>query len=148
MLARVWSQEVAGEFNWFDDPPEEQLGRAHPQVERRMVTLEDGTPIGDVSWFGVPYGPNRRSVAWRIGITLLPEHRGRGHGAAAQSLLADYLFRATGAYRVEADTDVTNVAEQRALERAGFRREGVLRGAQYRNGQWHHLVLYAKVRTD
>ncbi len=148
MLARLWSQDVAGEFNWFDDPPQEQLGGAHPQVERRMVTLEDGTPIGDVSWFGVPYGPNRRSVAWRIGITLLPEHRRRGHGAAAQSLLAEYLFATTGVNRVEADTDITNVPEQRALERAGFRREGVLRGAQYRNGHWHDLVLYAKVRGD
>lgn len=148
VLARLWSQAVAGEFNWFGDPAEEQLGRTHPAVERLMVTLEDGTPVGDVSWFAVPYGPNRRSMAWRIGITLLPEHRGRGHGAAAQRLLAEYLFAKTGANRVEADTDVTNVAEQRALERAGFRREGVLRGAQYRQGHWHDLVLYATVRAD
>ncbi len=147
VLARLGTPEVAGEFNWFDDPPEEQLGSAGPQVAWLIVTLNEGTPIGDVSWFSVPYGPNRRSLAWRIGITLLPEHRGCGYGALAQSVLADHLFATTVGNRVEATTDVANVAEQGALERAGFTREGVLGGAQYRQGQWHDLLLYAKVRA-
>jgi aminoglycoside 6'-N-acetyltransferase len=34
------------------------------------------------------------------------------------------------------------------LERAGFLREGIVRGAQYRGGSWHDLVLYARVRAD
>ena len=46
------------------------------------------------------------------------------------------------------DADVENVAEQRALERAGFTREGVLRGAQHRRGRWRDLVLYARLRDD
>ena len=36
----------------------------------------------------------------------------------------------------------------RALERAGYHREGVLRGAQWRAGAWHDLVLYARLRGD
>jgi RimJ/RimL family protein N-acetyltransferase len=51
-------------------------------------------------------------------------------------------------HRVQASTDVLNVAEQRALERAGFQREGVLRGAQWRRGAFHDLVSYARLRTD
>ena len=52
-------------------------------------------------------------------------------------------------HRVEASTDVTNLAEQRALEKAGFTREGVLRGAQHRaDGVHHDLVGYAILRTD
>ena len=43
---------------------------------------------------------------------------------------------------------MTNVVEQRALEGAGFSREGVLRGAQWRRGEWHDLVSYARLRTD
>ena len=36
----------------------------------------------------------------------------------------------------------------RALEKAGFTREGVLRGAQFRRGEWHDLVSYARLRND
>ena len=63
-------------------------------------------------------------------------------------MLAEHLLAATDANRVEASTDTDNLAEQRALERAGFRREGVVRGAQYRAGRWHDLVVYARLRGD
>jgi RimJ/RimL family protein N-acetyltransferase len=49
---------------------------------------------------------------------------------------------------VEASTDVENLAEQRALERAGFTREGVLRHAQFRDGGFRDLVLYSRLRGD
>ncbi|HEX2047638.1 MAG TPA: GNAT family protein [Acidimicrobiales bacterium] len=144
-VAYTQEREVAGPFNWFEGPGEERVATA---AGRMVVTLDDGTPIGVVSWHGVVYGPNRRSVAWNVGITIVPGHRGRGHGAAAQRELVEHLFATTDVNRVEATTDVGNVAEQRALERAGFRREGILRGAQYRDGRWHDVVLYARLRGD
>jgi aminoglycoside 6'-N-acetyltransferase len=63
-------------------------------------------------------------------------------------LLADHLFAHTPAQRVQASTDITNVAEQRALDGAGFTREGILRSAQWRLGTWHDLVLYSRLRSD
>ena len=144
-LAHVRRPEIAGEFNVFDEPANRRLAG---DVGRMIVTLDDATPIGSLSWHAVAYGPNLRSRAWNIGITIVPEHRGRGHGASAQRMLAAHLFATTDANRVEATTDTNNVAEQRALERAGFRREGVLRGAQYRSGGWHDVVLYARLRGD
>ena len=144
-LAHLRRPEIAGEFNTFADPGEPP---AASDVGRMIVALDDGASIGSVSWHGVGYGPNRRSRAWNIGITIVPEHRGRGHGTAAQRMLADHLFATTDANRVEASTDTRNMVEQRALERAGFTREGVLRGAQYRAGAWHDLVLYARLRED
>jgi len=145
-LARLREPALAGEFNSFDDEPP-WLGPVLP-VGCFVVTLEDGTAVGRVSWVAVPYGPNEQSRAWNIGITLLPEHRGSGYGTLAQAMLAAHLFAHTAANRVEASTDVANIAEQRSLERAGFRREGVLRGAQHRNGAWRDLVLYARLRED
>ena len=102
--------------------------------------------IGTVSWRQVRYGPTPESVAWNIGISLIPEMRGLGFGTLAQRLLADHLFATTPVNRIEAGTDIENLAEQRSLEKAGFIREGVLRGAQYRAGAWHDLVIYAVVR--
>jgi len=49
--------------------------------------------------------------------------------------------------RIEAGTLFGNVAEQRALERAGFALEGRLRSAQYLAGQWQDLLLYSRLRS-
>jgi RimJ/RimL family protein N-acetyltransferase len=148
--------QVRGEFNQFGHEPSpinrEALAKGPFRGERNgeliVERLVDGQPIGSVSWHRVGYGPNEGSAAWNIGISLIPTARGRGQGGEAQRLLADYLFATTGFDRVEASTDVDNTAEQRALEKAGFVREGLLRGAQERSGVRHDLVNYARLRTD
>lgn len=139
---------MSGPFNHFDDSSGAPLRVALPGAGRVVVELDDGTAIGDMTWFGNPYGPTRPCLAWRIGITILPEHRGKGHGSAAQRLLAERLLQTTPSNRVEADTSVHNIAEQRALENAGFVREGILRGAQLRNGVWGDQILYSFTRAD
>ena len=118
--------------------------------ENGTLVIEDaaGTVLGDISWRAVGYGPNTASRAYNIGIVLLPAHRGRGYGSAAQAELARYLFHTTAVQRVEASTDVDNLAEQRALEKAGFQREGVLRRAQFRAGDWHDMVVYSVLRGE
>ena len=113
-------------------------------IERRS----DGVVIGDVAWHPVSYGPNEESRALNIGASLIPEARGKGHGAEAQRLLAELLYRLFEIERVEASTDVDNIAEQRSLEKAGFMREGILRRAQWRAGSHHDLVSYSILRED
>jgi RimJ/RimL family protein N-acetyltransferase len=58
------------------------------------------------------------------------------------------LFATTTTHRLEAGTEVDNVAEQRALEKAGCRREGVMRGVTFRAGSWRDGVLYGLTRDD
>jgi RimJ/RimL family protein N-acetyltransferase len=59
-----------------------------------------------------------------------------------------YLFAYTQVNRIEAITESTNIAEQRALDKAGFTREGVLRGATYRAGRWHDQIIYSVLRDE
>jgi [ribosomal protein S5]-alanine N-acetyltransferase len=82
------------------------------------------------------------------GAALLPEHRGRGLGTLAQRRLVDHLFRFTTVHRLEAGTDAENHAEQKALERIGFTREGVLREVAFRDGAWRDCVLYSLLRDQ
>jgi RimJ/RimL family protein N-acetyltransferase len=114
----------------------------------RLLVEADGVVVGDCTWHAVWYGPTSGCQAWNIGIALVPEARGRGIGSRAQRMLAEYLFATTPVARVEASTDVENLAEQRALEKGGFRREGVQRGAQLRRDGRHDLVCYAMLRSD
>lgn len=114
------------------------------------LIVEDETRevAGTVGWFAVQHGPSSTARALNIGIALIPTHRGRGLGTAAQTAMAEYLFANTLIERLEASTDVDNVAEQRALEKADFQCEGVLRHAQFRDGQWRDLVIYSRLRDD
>jgi RimJ/RimL family protein N-acetyltransferase len=102
--------------------------------------------VGFVNWRRHPGGPAASS--WEIGIALRPEARGRGYGAQAQRLLARYLLAHTPVHRIQAVTETANIAEQRALERAGFTREGVSRGIGWRDGAWRDGVTYSLLRTD
>jgi [ribosomal protein S5]-alanine N-acetyltransferase len=137
-------------------------GFRSPQVRRRRweedgwlgddsaqlaVALPDGTLAGIVSWRTIKTG-GPEGGCLEIGALLFPEHRGKGLGTAAQRLLAEYLFATTLANRLQAITDVENLAEQKALERAGFRREGIMRGLAFDRGRWHDGVLYARLRDD
>ena len=112
------------------------------------VVTDDGQTAGSVSWHWNQWGPNAGSRCPMIGIWLRPEYRGRGMGTAAQLQLVRLLFRHTTTNRVEAHTDLANVAEQRALQAAGFQREGIIRGAQWRDGTHRDGILYGVLRAD
>jgi RimJ/RimL family protein N-acetyltransferase len=111
-----------------------------------LLVVRGDERLGFVSWHKVPSTPG--CYYWNIGIALLPDVRGRGFGAEAQRLLARYLFAHTTVHRIEAATEAGNVAEQRALEKAGFTREGVLRGVGWRDGAYRDGVWYSMLRTD
>jgi RimJ/RimL family protein N-acetyltransferase len=113
-----------------------------------VVVVDDGQVAGEVSWHWVQWGPNAGSRCPMIGIWLRAAYRGRGLGRDAQRQLADLFFQHTTTNRVEAHTDVDNIAEQRALEAAGFTREGVVRGGQWRNGTFRDGYLYGMLRND
>lgn len=112
------------------------------------VDDDDGAVAGQVSWTWSQRGPSAGSRCLIIGITLRAEHRGRGIGTAAQRQLIELLFRHCPVHRIEASTELENIAEQRALKSAGLHREGVLRNALWRDGAYRDEVLYAVLRTD
>ncbi|MFI0895378.1 GNAT family N-acetyltransferase [Streptomyces sp. NPDC020983] len=142
---------ASGPFQWFgwSDPHRwkrdwEQNGILGPDSGRLLV-VRGTESLGFVSWRKIPRGT---SFHWNMGIMLWPDARGRGAGTEAHRLLVRYLFDHSVAVRVEADTDIDNIAEQRALEKAGFTREGVMRASTFRQGSWHDNVLYSILRDD
>ncbi|MDI1289067.1 MAG: GNAT family protein [bacterium] len=131
-------------------------GPVSPEIEGLVlerwlieVTSQDGstTAVGDMSAHAVWYGPTAGSRAMNIGISIVGDYRGQGIGSIAQRLLAEELHR-RGNVRVEASTDVMNIAEQRALERAGYTYEGTLRLAQQRADGLHDLQVWSHVEVQ
>jgi RimJ/RimL family protein N-acetyltransferase len=145
--------DKAGEFLWFgwSDPRAwrrgwDENGLISPDGGTLIITFGDQR-LGLVNWRRQP-ATVPSAYCWEIGIILLPEARGHGYGAQAQRLLARYLFAHTTAHRLWAGTEVENIAEQRALEKAGFTREGVTRATGWRDGAWRDGVIYSLLRTD
>jgi RimJ/RimL family protein N-acetyltransferase len=139
----------AQDDNAFTIDVDDRPRRHYPQVSRFAV-LDRHTDelLGSVSWHAVGYGPTVGCEAWNVGIGLLPQSRGRGVGATALRLLTEYLLASTDVDRIEASTDRENIPAQRALAKAGFRAEGLVRGAQLRGGRRHDMLSYSLLRTD
>jgi RimJ/RimL family protein N-acetyltransferase len=148
----TWDPDSAGEFaqfGWFDPGLWRRRWAADEMIGPDggvLMVLGGDAALGFVNWRRQPCTP--AAYYWEIGVALLPQARGRGHGTEAQRLLARYLFAHTPVNRIEARTEPGNIAEQRALEKAGFTREGMVRGCGWRDGAWRDGVIYGLIRAD
>ncbi|EAZ28891.1 hypothetical protein OsJ_12931 [Oryza sativa Japonica Group] len=99
----------------------------------RAICLATGAGAGDGD--GRPVG---RGCRWR-------RRRTRAAGSSVDAVLGGEV---SGLARVEALVDVDNRASQRVVEKAGFRREGVLRRHYWHKGRVRDLVMYSFVSSD
>lgn len=83
-----------------------------------------------------------------IGWWVAARARGRGLATQGARLLSRWALAELGVARVDCYVDVDNVASQRVAERAGFRRDGVLRSWQEHRGERRSMVIYGLVAED
>lgn len=91
------------------------------------------------------YAPWRQAV--EVGYWLYEAARGRGVATRVVETLARHVF-ATGIYRLQAVVRVGNVPSERVLERAGFRREGLLRRYLRHDSARVDATLFALLADD
>ncbi len=76
-------------------------------------------------------------------------HQGTRVNPESKYLLLRHAFEVLGAVRVQLKTDLRNDRSQRAIERLGAQREGVLRKLQCRaDGTFRDTVIYALTDDD
>jgi RimJ/RimL family protein N-acetyltransferase len=73
---------------------------------------------------------------------------GKGYGTEATRLITGFAFATLNLNRVWLHVTAENAAGIRAYERVGYRREGVLRQAVYKEGRYHDLVTMAILREE
>jgi RimJ/RimL family protein N-acetyltransferase len=83
-----------------------------------------------------------------IGYWLVPRVRGQGLGSRAVALLAHWALADTPLERLEALVLPGNVASQRVLEKAGFRREGMLRSHLVIGDRRVDALMFALLPSD
>ena len=83
-----------------------------------------------------------------LAVSVFPEARGRGIASRALRLGALWGLRDLGLARVAAEAAVDNHASIRAIEKAGFQREGTLRAHCKTHGERHDCVMFSLVASD
>lgn len=99
---------------------------------------------------GITLGNIRHGVAQsaQIGYWIGEKFAGQGLMREAVQLLCDHAFDTLRLHRIEAACIPDNLRSIRVLEKAGFRREGLLRSYLRINGEWHDHYLYALIAQD
>ncbi|MEX0173126.1 GNAT family N-acetyltransferase [Streptomyces sp. LMG1-1-1.1] len=119
---------------------ERQWGRAATGTGYPFVIVDpDGRPVGNAGLWSRPE-PDRASV----GYWVVASGRGRGAALTALRAVADWALRDLGLTRLELHVEPWNTASVRTAERAGFRRERLVRdGVRTRSG-YRDVFLYAR----
>lgn len=71
-------------------------------------------------------------------------YRGKGIATAAITEITRYALDELGLNRLYAKVFATNAASIRALEKAGYSKEGELQSAVFKNGRFLNQVVYAR----
>jgi len=134
-LLAQWLNDVefAGDYQHFPD----QISKL--QLEKRIleqmlyqtewvdfiIEKKNGTKIGWATHY--VSAPN---FGWvEIGFAIIKSERNKGYATEAIKILVDYLFLTREIIRIQSVIDAENLASRRALEKAGFKKEGTLRRA-------------------
>ncbi|MDR7273440.1 bifunctional pyridoxamine 5'-phosphate oxidase family protein/GNAT family N-acetyltransferase [Catenuloplanes atrovinosus] len=119
---------------------------ATPTVPWLQRDARTGAVIGTTSYYDIE--ETHRTLM--IGHTYFAKSHWRtGANTESKLLLLTRAFDELGAVRVAWETDNRNVRSQRAIERLGATREGVLRRHKRRaDGSWRDTVLYSMTADE
>jgi len=140
--------EVLGEYNPVHQGSRtdiEKMLESPNELKPFIVEKKDGSKIGFIAHFYVLHVAGRQL---EIGYSLVPNERGKGYCSEAVKTMVDYLFLSKDVKRVQAQTDPRNVASQKVLEKAGFRKEGILRKTFFTRGEWRDACVYGILREE
>jgi RimJ/RimL family protein N-acetyltransferase len=112
-----------------------------------FIEKKDGTKIGFICHFHVLHlGTGTKQL--EIGYSLVPSERGKGYCSEAIQIMVDYLFLSKEVMRIQAQTDQRNLASQKVLEKAGFKKEGALRNNFFIRGEWTDDYIFSIIREE
>lgn len=80
-----------------------------------MIELLDGTHIGELCFKGIS-----ENGSAEIGYGIADDYQSCGYATEAVSALTDWALKQPGVICITAETEASNTASQRVLEKAGF----------------------------
>jgi len=168
LLRPVKRSDISYFLKWFNDPEIlqyvglylpmtemseekfiEDLGttRARSDVVLVIEAIEgDSTkPIGSCGLHNI--SPKDHNALFGIVIGE-KDYWSKGYGTEAARLLIDYGFQQLNLHRISSGALAFNDRSIKLHKKLGFREEGRLRQAMFKNGQYHDHVQFGLLRTE
>ncbi len=136
--------EFMGQYEELRQETKAELEKTYDNLKDAQwffVQKKDGTKIGYAAHF-------LAAGETELGYFIVPNERSKGYVSEAIKIMVDHLFLSRDIVRIQAKADPENLASWKALEKAGFKREGVLRKTFYCRGEWRDDCLYSILREE
>lgn len=131
--AREWVTEAISQAS---------AGDAMPYV---ICCANTGRPLGSTRYMAI----RAKHHALEIGYTWLGQEAQRtAINTECKYLLLKHAFETMGAFRVELKTDLRNLRSQKAIERIGGIKEGILRKHMVAQGGHHRDTVMYSITDD
>ena len=125
--------------DWWLDRCEQSIGSPMTNFALRTPS---GYLTGAIGLVG-PLSPDAHSA--EFGYWLAQPYRGHGLMPRVIRTFSDYAFQQLRLYRLFATPFSSNLASHRALEKAGFQREGVFRHYHLKQGIYLDAIIYGRI---
>ena len=113
--------------------------RTVSQQQFMIVRKSDNIAVGRINFFDL----NTQNRSTELGLLVDPDERKKGYALEATRLLCRYLFKYRGLNKVHAQTAEFNDAAKKLLQKAGFKKDGVLRKHYFWQGEFHDGLIYS-----
>ncbi|MCO6383090.1 MAG: GNAT family N-acetyltransferase [Vannielia sp.] len=110
-----------------------------------LFERNEETLLGAITLDNIRRGPAQSGT---LGYWIGGPHKRQGFMREAIEAVAHYGFTTLDLSRLEAACLPENTASRGALEKCGFKYEGVAQSYLQINGRWRNHVLYANLRRD
>jgi ribosomal-protein-alanine N-acetyltransferase len=110
-----------------------------------LIRRQDDALVGAITLDNIRRGPAQGGT---LGYWVGQRHARQGYMNEAIRAVVHHAFTVLDLSRVEAACLPENVASRGALEKCGFKYEGVAQSYLQINGRWRNHVLYSNLRGD
>lgn len=168
LLRPVKRSDISYFLKWFNDPEViqyldlylpmtemgeekyiEELGTTRARIDVVFVieVIEGGSTkaIGNCGLHGINSKDNNATFGVVIGEQ---DYWSKGYGTEAAKLVINYGFQQLNLHRIYSTAVAFNERSIKLHKKVGFREEGRLRQAMFKNGQYHDLVQFGILREE
>jgi diamine N-acetyltransferase len=142
-IVALESNPIARQFvgQWSEDRHQSTLAGG----DARYYVSENDT--GEIEAYVILRGLNEdsRSIELKRIVVAIPEH---GLGRRVLTEIIRTAFRELGAHRLFLDVFEDNARARHLYESLGFKYEGIMREAAYRDGRWFNLHLMSMLESE
>jgi RimJ/RimL family protein N-acetyltransferase len=123
----------------------ERLGRSENDLSLLIAVKETDRPIGATSFHHIDSRNRHAEFGIMIGE---PDEWGKGYGTEATALMVRHAFETLNLNRIWLHVYEYNSRGLRSYEKLGFKKEGVLRQENFREGRYWDTIVMGLLRQE